>query len=556
MNMDYNKLAELLYPNVENDINYYFDKYHSRALLKDTVITRFAPSPTGYLHIGGLFQCVMHEMLTRNESSVFYMRLEDTDQKREIEDAGVSLYDTLSKFEIEPDEGYKGKFGEKGKYAPYIQSQRLEIYRTFAKFLVSKGGAFPCFCNKLEDKEDIVAKREQEIEENNDTIDHDPCRNLTLEEIEDNLSMGKPFALRLLSTGDPDKSFEVTDLIKGKREIRENGKDIVLIKSNGIPVYAFAHAVDDTLMGSSLIARGEEWYQSVACHLELFEKFGFNPIPYAHTPTICKLDEGKKRKLSKRKDPEANCKWYLEDGYPVVAVKEYLLNLLNSDFEEWRKKNPTLDYHEFPFALNKIGNGNPMFDLLKLNDVSKEYISRLDASQVYEQVLAFAKDYDKDFASVLEEKEEYSKNVFNIERDVPKPRKDIYKWSMVKDYYNYMFENFENIRLDFSQITQINNELLCKILQTYVVLFDANLTKDEWFARVKKLAENNNFCIDNKLYKQDPTLYNGNLASLCNIIRYAFTGKTNTPDLFAICCVLGKTELNNRLNIIKSNIHA
>ncbi len=550
--MDFNKLANILYPNVDNDINYYFGKYPSRTLLKGACVTRFAPSPTGYLHIGGLFQCVLHEMLTRGESSVFYMRLEDTDQKREIDDAGVALYDTLSKFGIEPTEGYRGKYGEKGKYAPYIQSKRIDIYNAFAKYLVSKGGAFPCFCNKCEDKEDIVAKREQEIEENNDTIDHDPCRNLSLEEIEDNIAMGKSFALRLLSTGNPDKSFEVVDLIKGKREIRENGKDIVLIKSNGIPVYAFAHAVDDTLMGSTMIARGEEWYQSVASHIELFDKFGFEHIPYAHTPTICKLDDGKKRKLSKRKDPEANCKWYLEDGYPVTAVKEYLLNLLNSDFEEWRKKNPTVDYHEFPFELKKIGSGNPMFDMQKLNDVSKEYISRLNAKEVYNQVLAWAKEYDNDFAQVLSSNEEYATNVFNIDRDVLKPRKDIFKWSMVRDYYTYMFDNFENIDLDFSQITNIDNELLCKILQTYIVLFEANLEKDEWFARVKKLAENNNFCLDNKVYKQNPDNYNGNLASLCNIIRYAFTGKTNTPDLFSICCVLGKDELYKRLNIIKS----
>lgn len=552
--MDFNKLANILYPNVDKDINYYFNKYPSRTLLKDAVVTRFAPSPTGYLHIGGLFQCVMHEMLTRGESSVFYTRLEDTDQKREIEDAGVSLYDTLSKFEIEPSEGYRGRYGQKGKYAPYIQSERLEIYNTFAKYLVSKGGAFPCFCSKCEDKEDIVAKREQEIEENNDTIDHDPCRNLTIEDIEENINMGKSFALRLLSTGDPEKSFEVVDLIKGKREVRENGKDIVLIKSNGIPVYAFAHAVDDTLMGSTIIARGEEWYQSVASHIELFGKFGFNPIPYAHTPTICKLDDGKKRKLSKRKDPEANCKWYLEDGYPIVAVKEYLLNLLNSDFEEWRKKNPNSDYHEFPFALSKIGSGNPMFDILKLNDVSKEYISRLSAEEVYREVLNWAKNYDSEFAKILEERESFAIDVFAIDRDVAKPRKDLFKWSMVRDYYNYMFNDYSQINLDFSLVTQIDNELLCKILQTYIVLFEANLEKDEWFARVKKLAENNNYCLDNKLYKQDPDKYNGNLASLCNIIRYAFTGKTNTPDLFSICCVIGKDELYRRLEVIKRRL--
>lgn len=553
--MDFNKLADLLYPDVDKDINYYFSKYPSRPLLKGGVVTRFAPSPTGYLHIGGLFQCVLHEMLVKEPSSVFFLRLEDTDQKREIENAGELLYVALGEFGIVPTEGYRGNSPERGIYGPYVQSKRLDIYKAFAKYLVSRGGAYPCFCTKLEDKEEIVAKREQEIEENNDTIDHDVCRNLSLEEVEENLNAGKPFALRLLSTGNPDNTFEIVDLIKGKREIRENGKDVVLIKSNGIPVYSFAHAVDDTLMGTTMIVRGEDWYQSVASHMEIFDKFGFNKIPYVHTPNICKLDDGKKRKLSKRKDPEANCMFFIKDGYPVTAVKEYLLNLLNSDFETWRKENPNLDYHEFPFKLEKIGSGNPMFDMQKLNDVSKEYIARLSASQVYSQLVNWAEKYDEDFAQKLKSDEGYSLDVLNIERETPKPRKDIFKWSMVRDYYNYMFENFENINLNFSDITNIDNELLYKILQTYVVLFESNLDKTDWFERVKKLGENNNFCLDNKLYKLDPTKYNGNLAGLCNIIRYAFTGKTNTPDLFAICCVLGKDELYRRLDIIKSKLN-
>ena len=554
--MDYNKLANLLYPNVDKDINYYFEKYPARAIMRDGVVSRFAPSPTGYLHIGGLFQCVLHEMITKKPSSVFYLRLEDTDQKREIENAGDLLYETILNFGIEPTEGYRGKLGERGIYGPYIQSERLDIYRAFAKYLVSRGRAFPCFCAKLQDKEDIVAKREQEIEENNDTIDHDKCRDLTLEDIEENLSMGKPFALRLLSIGNPEKTFEFNDVIKGKRTIRQNGKDIVLIKNNGVPVYAFAHAVDDTLMGTTVIVRGEDWFQSVASHVELFEAFGFKVIPYLHTPNICKLDDGKKRKLSKRKDPEADCRYYLEDGYPIVAVKEYLLNLINSDFEEWRRKNPAIDYREFPFACEKISSGNPMFDLLKLNDVSKDYIARLTAGQVYESVLKWAKVYDSEFANVLGKDREYATEVFGIERNVEKPRKDIFKWSMVKDYYSYMFDNFNNVSLNFSEVTSINNELLYKILQTYVVLFEENLEKDVWFDRVKKLAMNHGFSIDNKLFKKNPEEYNGNLASFCNLIRYAFTGRTNTPDLFSICCVLGKDELYNRLAIIKKRLFA
>lgn len=552
--MDYNKLAELLYPNVDKNINKYFQKYPSRNLLKNAVVTRFAPSPTGYLHVGGLFQCVTHQMLTKTPTSVFYLRLEDTDQKREIDNAGDLLYETLLKFEIEPTEGYRGNLGDRGIYGPYVQSERLEIYKTFAKYLVARGRAYPCFCSKCEDKEEIVAKREQEIEENNNTIDHDPCRKLSLEEVEENIAMGRPFALRLLSLGNPDNVMEFTDTIKGKRKIRENGKDIVLIKNNGIPVYAFAHVVDDTLMGTTVIVRGEDWFQSVASHVELFRAFGFDEIPYLHTPNICKSEDGKKRKLSKRKDPEADCRYFLEDGYPVDAVKEYLLNLLNSDFEDWRRNNPTLPYIEFPFAVEKINTGNPMFDMVKLNDVSKDYISRLTARQVYNQLLAWAKVYDNDFAKILEKNPDYTIEVLNIDRENVKPRKDIFKWSMVREYYNYMFENYSKLKIDFKSLINLDNELLYKILHTYVVLFEENLTKEEWFDRMKKLAEKHGFCLDNKEFKANPTAYNGNLASFCNLIRYAFTGKTNTPDLYSICMVLGKKELFNRLDVLKKKL--
>lgn len=554
--MDYNKLADLLYPNVDKNINIYFEKFPSRSIIGDAVVTRFAPSPTGYLHIGGLYQCVLHQMLSQKPSSVFYLRLEDTDQKREKENAGDMLYKNLLKFGLEPTEGYRGDLGDKGVYGPYVQSQRLEIYKTFAKYLVSLGRAFPCFCEKCEDKEEIEAKRESEIEENNGTLDHDPCRNMSYEEIEEKISAGKPFALRLLSMGNPDKSYEFNDLIKGKRTIRENGKDVVLIKNNGVPVYSFAHVVDDTLMGTTVVVRGEDWYQSLACHLEIFDAFNLPRIPYLHTPNICKLDEGKKRKLSKRKDPEADCRYYLQDGYPIIAVKEYLLNLINSDFEEWRKVNPDKDYTEFPFAIEKINSGNPMFDIQKLNDISKEYIARLTSKQVYNEILKWANEFDREFAIKLEENESYAMEVFGIERECEKPRKDIFKWSMVKDYFSYMFNKFDYVDLDFSQVVNLDNASIYKALQTYIVLFEENLDKNEWFDRVKKLAQNSGFCIDNKEYKANPDKYNGNLATFCNFIRYAFTGRTNTPDLYSICCVLGKGELYNRLAIINKKLNA
>jgi len=300
--------------------------------------------------------------------------------------------------------------------------------------------------------------------------------------------------------------------------------------------------------------RGEDWFQSVASHVELFNAFGFNPIPYLHTPNICKLDEGKKRKLSKRKDPEADCRFYLHDGYPIVAVKEYLLNLINSNFEDWRRENPTLPYIDFPFSVEKVSSGNPMFDIQKLNDVAKDYIARLNAKEVYNLLLAWAEEYDRDFAEVLSNDRSYAIEVLDIERGGEKPRKDIYKWSMVKDYYNYMFDFFNSIELNFAEVTKVNKELLYKILHTYIVLFEEDMDKTTWFDRVKKLAENHGFATDNKKYKANPDDYDGNLASFCNLIRYAFTGKTNTPDLFSICCVLGKDELYHRFDIIKRRL--
>jgi glutamyl-tRNA synthetase len=294
--------------------------------------------------------------------------------------------------------------------------------------------------------------------------------------------------------------MEFNDIIKGKRQIRENGKDIVLIKNNGIPVYSFAHVVDDTLMGTTVIVRGEDWFQSVASHVELFNAFGFEPIPYIHTPNIMKIEEGRKRKLSKRKDQEADCRFYLEDGYPIVAVKEYLLNIINSDFESWRKENPNLDYTEFPFSVSKVTTSNALFDFAKLNDISKEYIAKLSAEEVYKFVLDGARKYDEEFAQMLINNKEFAINVFNIDRGGEKPRKDIYKWSMVRDYYKYMFEDFSNIELDFRPITSLENELLYKCLHTYVVLFEDGIDKTFWFERMKKLANNFGYCSDNKEY--------------------------------------------------------
>ena len=440
---EYFELAELLYPNCL-DTAFYFNKYQPRNTKGE--VTRIAPSPTGYLHIGQLYQGVVHRMLADKTNGIFYCRLEDTDGKREVQNAGQIAYDMLCRFELTPDEGYRGdNLEELGEYGPYVQSKRVEIYRAFAHELVKKGRAFPCFCEVTSGKEEILKRREEELEETDDLEVKDPCRDLSLDEIKAKLKQGKTFALRLKSTGDSEKTYKFIDAIKGEKEVRENTKDDVLIKSNGIPVYAFAHVVDDMLMRTTTVTRGQEWYQSLPVHIELSQAFGYKPFKYAHTPNICVIDEqtGNKRKISKRKDTFADVRFFLRTGYPTTAVIEYLLNLLNSDFEMWRKNNPNLSYKDFPFSTKKIGVTNPMFDFMKLNDISKTIISKYTAEQVYNELLAWAKEWKEEDIKIIEGNKDVLIKVFSIDRGTPRPRKDITYMSEVLELYNYVLPNFK-----------------------------------------------------------------------------------------------------------------
>ncbi len=550
--MDYKKLADLLYPNVKETIDHYLKKYPKRQLKEGAEVMRIAPSPTGYLHTGHAYSAFISRATTRKTNGVFYFRLEDTDQKRLIENAGTIAYDMLCYYDMKPDEGYTGDGKPQiGDYGDYVQSKRIDIYKCFAKHLVSVGRAFPCFCEKSEGKEDVLNKRQEQLENSGTIEDKDVCRHLTYEEIENNIKQGKPFALKLLSMGNPEKTFKFHDLIKGDREIRENAKDIVLVKSNGIPPYSFAHVVDDTLMGTTIVVRGEEWFPSLASHLEVFNAFGFKPPKYAHTPVICKLDEnGNKRKLSKRKDPEADVRYFIEQGYPVVSVMEYLLNLLNSDFEQWRERNPMLSYKDFDFKISKIGSNNPMFDFNKLNDVSKNHISKLIKEQVYDNLCEYAKNYDEMFYNILTKNSEYSKNVLNIDRENAKPRKDIAKWSDVKTYYNYMFNLFNPTKLEDYEIQDVDICKLKEVCQEYAKVYNQSDDKQIWFNRIKEMANKLDYATDNKLYKQNPQNYKGNVSDVCMYIRIAITGRKNSPDLYSICSLLEKDEVVNRLNKI------
>ncbi len=549
---EYTELAELLYPNCL-DTAFYFDRYKPRNVKGE--VTRIAPSPTGYLHIGQLYQGVVHRMFANKTEGVFYCRLEDTDGKREVKNAGQIAYDMLCRFGLKPDEGYRGdNLDEIGEYGPYVQSKRVEIYRAFAHELVKRGKAFPCFCEMASGKEEILKRREEELENSDDLEVKDPCRDLSLDEIKNNLNQGKRFALRLKSNGDANKTYKFIDAIKGEKEVRENTKDDVLIKSNGIPVYAFAHIVDDMLMGTTTVIRGQEWYQSLPVHIELSHAFGFKPFKYAHTPNICVIDDetGNKRKISKRKDPFADVRHYLRVGYPTTAVVEYLLNLLNSDFEIWRKNNPDLCYTEFPFAVKKIGVTNPMFDFNKLNDISKTIISKYTAEKVYNELLAWAKEWSEKDVQTIEENKEILISVFSIDRGTPRPRKDITYMSEVIELYNYVLPNFKP-EFNF-ELGVVNKEKLIKFLTSYAHNYVESVDNSSWFEDLKIRSFEYNF-VDNKTYKQNPENYAGSISDTSKFIRIAITGRENSPELYSIMKVLGAKEcvkrIQNLINYLK-----
>lgn len=553
--MDYKKLANLLYPNVDKDMNYYLSHTKKRCLSKGAEVTRIAPSPTGFLHVGTVYGALIDYFVAKNSGGIYYMRLEDTDNKREVQKAGEIAYSMLSYYNVKPNEGYRGNLPEVGEYGPYVQSKRIPIYNAFAKHLVEIGRAFPCFCEKSETKQDILDRREEQLETSDDIEAKDPCRNLSYEEIETHIKNGEKFALRLLSLGNPEKTFEFEDLIKGKRILRENAKDIVLIKSNGIPVYSMAHLVDDTLMGTTIVVRGEEWYPSLSAHLELFDAFSLPRLKYAHTPVICKTDaEGNKRKLSKRKDPEADARYFIEKGYPKVTVIEYLLNLLNSDFEIWRNNNPLSNYHDFDFRLSKIGSNNPMFDFDKIDNVSKNIISYYPAQKVYDESLAWAKEYDKPWANILETHKDKALALFGVERGNERPRKDIVRFDMVKNLYSYMF----NETLDKKSLLAFNpsksKEVIKQFLTEYKKTYSLSVENADWFNNVKAVASKCGFCTDNKEYKANPSAYNGNTADACAILRVAITGREQSPDLYSLLKILGKSEIDSRIDYVINNL--
>ena len=540
--MDYKKLAEMLFPDNKLTVEEIEKKYKKRNMPQGAYVTRFAPSPTGFMHLGGFFQALIDYNIAKRSGGVFYLRIEDTDQKREVSGASAIIMGILTSYGFLPDE-YELKGGVTvGDYGPYYQSERKEIYKAYAKKLVSEGKAFPCFCRKTEGLSDVKKSREKKFETGINE-DRDVCRNLTIEQIAQNLKDGKKFAIRLKSAGNGVDKIKFNDCAKGEVEMVANYVDAILLKNDLMPTYHFAHAIDDTLMGTTVVVRGEEWLPSYPLHREIFDALGFKQPLYIHSPLIYKLNEkGNKNKISKRKHPEADMRYFDVEGYEKQAVVEYLMNLINSNFENWRKANPTADIMEFPFNGFKITANTPIFDTVKLNDVSKEIISRYSAEKCYAELLAWARENSRENVDYLVREKDYVTKVLNIDREKPKPRKDIYKWSMFFDVFDYMFgapatyEIEENEKENFKQVL--------KEYKNYLNLSD----KETWFENVKKMADKLGYATNNADYKQNPEKYKGNVAKVCEYIRIAITGRKNSPDLFEIMTLLGKEEVLERMS--------
>ncbi len=541
---DLKLLSNLIFKNIFVGPEEYEAKYPPRALPPGACVTRFAPSPTGFMHMGNMFPAFVNKLISGATQGVFFLRIEDTDKKREVEDGVTAILKGLAAFGLEPDEGVVAEDEEKGAYGPYKQSQRREIYQAFAKKLYEEGKAYPCFCTE----EELNDLRQEQEEENVNKGYYGPwarCSRLSFEEQKAALDAGKPFVIRLRSAGDPEKRIVFKDLIKGEIKMPQNTMDVVLLKTDGIPTYHFAHAVDDHLMGTTHVIRGDEWISSVALHVELFAACGFKLPKYAHIAPLMKEEDGSRRKLSKRLDPEAAVMYFVEKGYPKESVLEYLLTLINSNFEQWRSANRTAALTDFPFKIKKMSAGGALFDLVKLNDVSKNVISFMSADEVYDKALAWAREYDPLYHELLLADPDYSKKIFAIDRGGKKPRKDIALWSELKDYTVYFFDEVYEPQYDLPD--NISPKDAAAILESYLEVFNAQDDRETWFSKIKDICLPLGFTPNVKEYRKNPEAYKGHVGHVSSVIRLALTSRQNTPDLHSIIALLGNDRARQRL---------
>ena len=546
--MDNQKLADLLFPEVVNTPEYYEEKFPYRKLPNKAEVTRMAPSPTGFIHLGNLYSALADERIAHRNGGVFYLRIEDTDEKRKVDGAVETIINVLRYFDIEFDEG--AGFDDtdpRNAYGPYFQRQRVEIYHTYAKSLVERGLAYPCFCTE-EELDKVRAKQEEDKVLTGYYGEYATCRNLSYEEIEANIKAGKPYVLRLRSQGSPDKEITFVDAIKGEIKLPENIHDIVLLKKDGIPTYHFAHAIDDHLMRTTTVVRGGEWLASAPIHYELFHLLGFKMPAYAHTAHLMKFDEetGGKRKLSKRKDPELSLDYYRKDGYHPYTMKVYLLTLLNSNFEEWHEKFPDKDINEFPFSVEKMNQSGALFDKDKLHNICKNELSKLSEEELYDFLYDWAKENEPENVEKWFGDREKMLQILRLYMGVgaKRRRKDLMYAKQIFELISYLFDGESAEEMDEFKLDE---DMVSKILKSYLAKYDHNDDNSVWFNKLKEIADEHGFASDMKAYKANPENFKGNVSDIAEAVRIAVTGRANTPDLWTIVHIMGEEQMTERI---------
>ena len=546
--MDNQKLADLLFPEVVNTPEYYEEKFPYRKLPNKAEVTRMAPSPTGFIHLGNLYSALADERIAHRNGGVFYLRIEDTDEKRKVDGAVETIINVLRYFDIEFDEG--AGFDDtdpRNAYGPYFQRQRVEIYHTYAKSLVERGLAYPCFCTE-EELDKVRAKQEEDKVLTGYYGEYATCRNLSYEEVEANIKAGKPYVLRLRSHGSPDKEITFVDAIKGEIKLPENIHDIVLLKKDGIPTYHFAHAIDDHLMRTTTVVRGGEWLASAPIHYELFHLLGFKMPAYAHTAHLMKFDEetGGKRKLSKRKDPELSLDYYRKDGYHPYTMKVYLLTLLNSNFEEWHEKFPDKDINEFPFSVEKMNQSGALFDKDKLHNICKNELSKLSEEELYDFLYDWAKENEPENVEKWFGDREKMLQILRLYMGVgaKRRRKDLMYAKQIFELISYFFDGESAEEMDEFKLDE---DMVSKILKSYLAKYDHNDDNSVWFNKLKEIADEHGFASDMKAYKANPENFKGNVSDIAEAVRIAVTGRANTPDLWTIVHIMGEEQMTERI---------
>ena len=543
-------LANVILPNITKTVSYYEKEYPKRDLGEGACVTRFAPSPTGFMHLGGLFQAIINYVIAKESKGVFFLRNEDTDKAREIEGAVELIMQTLNNYGLTPDE-YEFKGEIVGNYGPYIQSERKEIYHAFIKHLIEIDRAYPCFCTT----EELGEMRENQETMKIRTGYHGRfarCSRLTPEEAIEKINNGEKFVIRFRSNGNFDNKFEFDDLRQGKLFLNENDIDEVIMKSeNMLPTYHFAHVVDDHLMHTTHVVRGEEWLPSAPKHIQMFAAFGFEAPKYIHTPLIMKKEGESLRKISKRKDPEASMSYYDEMGYPTIAVIESLMTIINSNYEEWHTANPDKKFTDFEFSAAKMSTSGALYDLMKLDDISKNIISKMTKDEVYEESLKWASVHSESLKELIEKDVEYYKNILNIERVQEKPRKDISKYSDIENLIWYMYDDiFYNKEMEYEWKNITDKEEIKNILDTYVNKYISLDDKETWFNNIKLMCDELGYASNMKEYKKNPELFKGNVAYVSTVLRVALTSKSMTPDLFEIMSLMGIDRIKERYSKI------